>query len=184
MFASLLPVHFRIDFRALMLNYKSLHRQAPGYLSDLLQFYVPSRSLRSKDLLVVLRSRFVHRDDRVFAVDLLNYNQTHKLFLFFIFLKTNQYSWTLFKCRGLKVFIIMLLEVVFVLYYNLYSQLFPCNCMYSALVNSSWVSLYFMNTHALYSQTTSYAQHCTTSGGQLICRNVKTTRKNVFFNGN
>ena len=42
-----LPVHSRIDYKVLLLVYKSLHDLAPPYLSDLLQFYVPPRQLRS-----------------------------------------------------------------------------------------------------------------------------------------
>lgn len=65
-----LPVRFRINFKILLLTYKALNGQAPGYLSDLLQTYTPLRSLRSSDLLLlaVPRSRLVHRGDRAFAV--------------------------------------------------------------------------------------------------------------------
>ena len=42
-----LPVHFRIDFKILLLVYKCLNGLGPSYLTDLLVPYVPSRSLRS-----------------------------------------------------------------------------------------------------------------------------------------
>ena len=50
-----LPVKLRIDFKILCLTYKCLHGSSPSYLSDLLNPYVPVRSLRSntENLLVV-----------------------------------------------------------------------------------------------------------------------------------
>ena len=42
-----LPIKSRIDFKILLLCYKSIHRSSPDYLYDLLVPYVPSRSLRS-----------------------------------------------------------------------------------------------------------------------------------------
>ena len=49
MLASLhwLPVVFRIDFKVLLLVYKSLNGLAPSYLHDCLPSYVPGRTLRS-----------------------------------------------------------------------------------------------------------------------------------------
>ncbi len=44
-----LPVRYRIDFKILLFVFKSLNGLAPPYLSDLLQSYSPSRSLRSAD---------------------------------------------------------------------------------------------------------------------------------------
>ena len=44
-----LPVKLRINFKILVLVYKSLHGLAPRYLADLLQPYTPVRSLRSAD---------------------------------------------------------------------------------------------------------------------------------------
>src|SRR4029434_8474565 len=38
---------FRIDFKILLLVYKSLHSHAPEYITDMLSRYTPSRSLRS-----------------------------------------------------------------------------------------------------------------------------------------
>ena len=42
-----LPVSKRIEFKLLLLTYKSLHQSAPHYLQDLLHPYVPHRTLRS-----------------------------------------------------------------------------------------------------------------------------------------
>lgn len=42
-----LPVHSRVVFKVLLLTYKILNDMAPGYLSELVHSYVPSRSLRS-----------------------------------------------------------------------------------------------------------------------------------------
>ncbi len=65
-----LPVRFRIDFKILILVFKSLNGLAPTYLSDLIQPYAPSRGFRSADhlLLVVPCVRLKSRGDRAFAV--------------------------------------------------------------------------------------------------------------------
>jgi len=42
-----LPVRYRVHYKILLLTYKALHNLAPQYLSDLLNLYRPSRSLRS-----------------------------------------------------------------------------------------------------------------------------------------
>ncbi|XP_077985105.1 uncharacterized protein LOC144439744 [Glandiceps talaboti] len=49
-----LPVHFRIEFKILLLTYKAQNNKAPGYISELIEEYKPQRSLRSakKSLLV------------------------------------------------------------------------------------------------------------------------------------
>lgn len=46
-----LPVSFRVDFKILMLTYKSLHGLALPYLSELLIPYTPVRELRSSKTL-------------------------------------------------------------------------------------------------------------------------------------
>ncbi len=63
-----LPVHFRIHFKILVLTFRALHGQAPAYISELLEFYNPSRSLRSSGqcLLVTPYTRFKTRGDRAF----------------------------------------------------------------------------------------------------------------------
>lgn len=52
-----LPVRFRIDFKILLTVYKSLNGLGPKYITDMLEQYNPTRSLRSSDsgLLVVPR---------------------------------------------------------------------------------------------------------------------------------
>src|SRR4029434_6075359 len=54
-----LPVSFRGDLKILFLVYKSLHRHAPEYITDMLSRYTPSRSLRSSgtELLTVPKAR-------------------------------------------------------------------------------------------------------------------------------
>ncbi len=42
-----LPVTFRIDFKVLLLVYKSLNGQQPKYIADMLTEYKPNRPLRS-----------------------------------------------------------------------------------------------------------------------------------------
>ena len=43
-----LPVKYRIEFKILLLTYKSLNDQAPSYLKDLVVPYHPNRVLRSQ----------------------------------------------------------------------------------------------------------------------------------------
>ena len=64
-----LPIKERIKFKLLVLTYRSLCGEAPKYLSDLLQPYIPTRSLRSQDslLLVVPKTRLHLYGDRAFA---------------------------------------------------------------------------------------------------------------------
>ena len=63
-----LPVHFRIDFKVLLLTFKALNGQAPEYLGGLLFPYTPARSLRSSDklLLKVPKTRLKTFGDRAF----------------------------------------------------------------------------------------------------------------------
>ena len=42
-----LPVEQRINFKILLITYRALNGQAPSYISDLLSYYRPARSLRS-----------------------------------------------------------------------------------------------------------------------------------------
>lgn len=65
-----LPVHFRVDFKILLLAYKSRNGLAPTYLCELLTDYQPNRSLRSfnQDLLVIPKSRLKCRGDRTFCI--------------------------------------------------------------------------------------------------------------------
>uniref|UniRef100_A0A8C6LWY4 Reverse transcriptase domain-containing protein n=1 Tax=Nothobranchius furzeri TaxID=105023 RepID=A0A8C6LWY4_NOTFU len=65
-----LPIHLRIEFKILVFVFKSLNNLAPGYLSELIHPYVPTRSLRSADqhLLHVPSSRCKSRGERAFSV--------------------------------------------------------------------------------------------------------------------
>ena len=65
-----LPVDARIDFKTMVMVYKSLHDQAPGYLRELLDMYIPHRTLRSadKEFLVVPRAKHRTIGDRAFCV--------------------------------------------------------------------------------------------------------------------
>lgn len=64
-----LPVRLRINFKILLLTYKSLHGLAPLYLSELIQPYKPIRSLRSqsKHLLLKTKTKLVNYGDRAFS---------------------------------------------------------------------------------------------------------------------
>ena len=50
-----LPVNQRINYKILLLTYKALNGQPPGYITELLKPYAPTRNLRSssKNLLNV-----------------------------------------------------------------------------------------------------------------------------------
>jgi len=50
-----LPIDLRIEFKILIITYKTLHGLAPAYIEDLLVSYIPGHYLRSakKNLLVV-----------------------------------------------------------------------------------------------------------------------------------
>ena len=65
-----LPVEQRIIFKILLLTFKALNNLCPSYVSDLLETYKPTRSLRSssKNLLVVPRSQLKSYGDRAFSV--------------------------------------------------------------------------------------------------------------------
>uniref|UniRef100_A0A8C6KP73 Reverse transcriptase domain-containing protein n=1 Tax=Nothobranchius furzeri TaxID=105023 RepID=A0A8C6KP73_NOTFU len=65
-----LPIHLRIEFKILVFVFKSLNNLAPGYLSELIHPYVPTRSLLSADqhLLHVPSSRCKSRGEHAFSV--------------------------------------------------------------------------------------------------------------------
>ena len=64
-----LPGTFRIDFKVLLLTYKALNGQGPGYIANSLTNYTPARTLRSSDtgLLQVNRSRHKKIGDAAFV---------------------------------------------------------------------------------------------------------------------
>ena len=65
-----LPVAQRISFKILLLVFKSLSGLGPQYLTELLDTYIPARSLRSEDklLLVIPKTRLITAGDRAFGV--------------------------------------------------------------------------------------------------------------------
>ncbi len=65
-----LPVRYRVNFKILLLVFKSLNGLAPAYLSDLLTEHRPFLSLRSSNqrLLSIPKSRLKCRGDRAFSV--------------------------------------------------------------------------------------------------------------------
>ena len=64
-----LPISLRIVFKILLITYKSLHGDAPTYLSDLLVPYIPSRALRShkEGTLRIPKTKLVTFGDRAFS---------------------------------------------------------------------------------------------------------------------
>ena len=73
-----LPVHTRIEFKILLITFKALNDLTPPYITDILQPYVPSRTLRSatKNLLVVPPTNLRGQVWRTFV--LLRWPQTMK----------------------------------------------------------------------------------------------------------
>ena len=65
-----LPVEQRIIFKMLFFTFKALNNLCPSYISDLLETYKPTRSLRSssRNLLVIPRSKLKSYGDRAFSV--------------------------------------------------------------------------------------------------------------------
>ena len=65
-----LPVSERISFKILLLTYKTVKGYAPSYIEDLVNHYVPSRSLRSpsQSLVSVPRSTTSTDGDRAFSI--------------------------------------------------------------------------------------------------------------------
>ena len=65
-----LPVSFRMDFKILLLVFKTMNGQGPAYIRDLLLPYEPEHCLRSTGtaLLMVLWSRLIIKVDQAFAV--------------------------------------------------------------------------------------------------------------------
>ncbi|MDG2555462.1 hypothetical protein P7M41_26055, partial [Vibrio parahaemolyticus] len=63
-----LPVNFMIQHKILTITYRALHGQAPAYLTDLVSFHCPVRSLRSAEghLLTVPHTRLKTKGDRAF----------------------------------------------------------------------------------------------------------------------
>ncbi len=64
-----LPVRYRVDFKIVLIVYKSLNGMAPSYISDLLIEHNITRSLRSSNqrLLFIPKTRRKCRGDHAFA---------------------------------------------------------------------------------------------------------------------
>ena len=65
-----LPIRFRVNFKIAVLVFKSIHGLAPNYLSDLLSYRAPARSLCSFNrlLLTVPQATLPTAGDRSFRV--------------------------------------------------------------------------------------------------------------------
>ena len=65
-----LPVKARIEYKILLFTYKSLNKLAPEYLSSLISYYQPTRSLRSANSksLVIPKTKLSSMGDRAFSV--------------------------------------------------------------------------------------------------------------------
>ena len=64
-----LPVKFRIEYKILLLVYKSIHGGGPMYLSSLLKEYHPTRSLRSSEKMLLCEPKTRRKyGDRAFSV--------------------------------------------------------------------------------------------------------------------
>uniref|UniRef100_A0A8C6KM62 Reverse transcriptase domain-containing protein n=2 Tax=Nothobranchius furzeri TaxID=105023 RepID=A0A8C6KM62_NOTFU len=97
-----LPVIFRVQFKLLTFVFKALSDLAPSYLSALLTPYVPTRSLRSADLLLLhtprmrLKSRgeraFVHAAPKLWNSLPIGVRQAPSLAVFKSRLKTHFYT--------------------------------------------------------------------------------------------
>ena len=59
-----LPVPKRIEYKVLLLVFKALHNQAPGYIADMVELHSASRTLRSNHNfdLTVHRTRLKYGD--------------------------------------------------------------------------------------------------------------------------
>lgn len=64
-----IPVSHRVEFKILVITYKALHDQSPGYIKDMLEVYQPARNLRSQNTnqLVVPRTKTVRYGGRSFS---------------------------------------------------------------------------------------------------------------------
>ena len=75
-----LPVVQRINFKLLLLVYKSLYGFAPNYLCELIKFYVPSRSLRSESKFLIKTRQMSGKKSKVLYKDRAFENLGPKLF--------------------------------------------------------------------------------------------------------
>ena len=61
---------YRVQFKILVLVWRSLNNMGPSYIRDMLSLYTPSRALRSKSeyKLVIPKTRLKSYGDRAFSV--------------------------------------------------------------------------------------------------------------------
>ena len=62
-----LPINKRCQFKIMLLTFKSLNGCAPEYLCDMLNVFMPNRSLRSTASLVPNRNRSIRLGKRLFG---------------------------------------------------------------------------------------------------------------------
>ena len=53
-----LPVEYRVKFKLLLLTFKALNELAPKYLTEMIEYYTPSRTLRSSSAFLLKQVRF------------------------------------------------------------------------------------------------------------------------------
>ena len=53
-----LPVEYRVKFELLLLTFKALNELAPKYLTEMIKYYTPSRTLRSSSAFLLKQVRF------------------------------------------------------------------------------------------------------------------------------
>ena len=65
-----LPIKYRIEYKINLITYKALHGQAPKYITDFLDEYKPTRSLRSasRGFLQERRARLKRSGERAYSV--------------------------------------------------------------------------------------------------------------------
>ncbi len=121
-----LPISFRIQFKILLLVFKSLHGLAPQYLSELLHPHAPVRAMRSTHQMIsdVPRCRRKNRGDRAFVVAApnmwnsqpLNIRAAQSIEDFKSLLKTPLFTlsltFCLYLCSHLFVFLLCLTHIV------------------------------------------------------------------------
>ena len=130
-----LPVCQRIDFKIMLLTYKSLHGLGPKYLTDMLPLHKPSRPLRSSEtnLLIIPRVNTKHGeagfsysatnswnklpDDLRLAPTLTTFKKTEDFYVCFSFL-INLKSTMLFQlCLYFLSFFYFITNFAFIFYF-------------------------------------------------------------------
>lgn len=134
-----LPVIFRIQFKILLLDFKSLQGKTPDYSTELLHQHAPVRALRSTSqlLLDVPTSRLKTRGDRAFSVAALI---LWKALPFHIrAAQTLENFKSLLKTHLFEFFYCLLIPVVLEIYYYLFYS-------FDIVINQLLFILYFSYT--------------------------------------